>query len=194
MRAKLPCRSMSANQMAVALVDVHELGFLLGVGKEGYSDRYKLHNPFPVISGYCTGDVMHKDYFPSIPLLDPEVVSSKTKTDKRFWQKFQLTGMLFRDKLIFLYFTSNCLSMTYNLLSVTESIPSFRFGVCCVFIVSTSGGVVQQNCSYIQNPGYPSSYTGTSSVTYTIQKCNTGYDIFVKEIKLTHMLWLSLKI
>ena len=53
------------------------------------------------------------------------------------------------------------------------------FGVCCVFIVSTSGGVAQQNCSYIQNPGYPSSYTGTSSVTYTIQKCTSGKMVFM---------------
>ena len=49
-----------------------------------------------------------------------------------------------------------------------------RFGVCCLFLYSASGSTIMQNCSYIRNPSFPSSYTGTSSVTYTIQKCSSG--------------------
>ena len=47
-----------------------------------------------------------------------------------------------------------------------------RFGVCCVFI--SNGGNVLQNCTYLQNPGFPAAYSGTSSVTYTLQKCNNS--------------------
>jgi hypothetical protein len=47
------------------------------------------------------------------------------------------------------------------------------FGVCCVFTLSTTG-TVTQNCTYIQNPGYPSIYSSTSGVTYTVNKCSSG--------------------
>ena len=49
-----------------------------------------------------------------------------------------------------------------------------RFGVCCIFLVSATGSTISQNCSYIRNPGYPSAYTSTSSVSYTINKCSPG--------------------
>ena len=52
--------------------------------------------------------------------------------------------------------------------------PTFRFGVCCVFIVTDSGATINQNCTYIRNPGYPSPYTGSSGVSYTINKCSSG--------------------
>eukprot|EP00090_Calanus_glacialis_P002293 TRINITY_DN1170_c0_g1_i1.p1 TRINITY_DN1170_c0_g1~~TRINITY_DN1170_c0_g1_i1.p1 ORF type:complete len:249 (-),score=15.37 TRINITY_DN1170_c0_g1_i1:666-1370(-) len=47
------------------------------------------------------------------------------------------------------------------------------FGVCCIFSVSATGSTVNQNCSYIVNPSYPSNYAPTSTpatVTYTIEK------------------------
>ena len=47
----------------------------------------------------------------------------------------------------------------------------YRFGVCCVFLYSTGGSEVSENCSYIQNPGFPSAYTETTALTYTIKKC-----------------------
>jgi len=50
------------------------------------------------------------------------------------------------------------------------------FGVCCVFSVSATGSTVNQNCSYIVNPNYPSNYAPTSTpntVSYTIAKCST---------------------
>ncbi|TRY80436.1 hypothetical protein TCAL_04732 [Tigriopus californicus] len=43
------------------------------------------------------------------------------------------------------------------------------FGVCCIFLISNSGGTVTQNCSYIRNPNFPNPYDSTSSVSYTIQ-------------------------
>lgn len=45
------------------------------------------------------------------------------------------------------------------------------FGVCCLFIHTAGGSTVSQNCSYIQNPSYPSAYTATTALTYTIAKC-----------------------
>merc|ERR1711874_61948 len=48
------------------------------------------------------------------------------------------------------------------------------FGVCCVVTTSTCGSTLSSNISYIRNPGYPSSYTPTSSgtCTFTINKCS----------------------
>jgi len=48
------------------------------------------------------------------------------------------------------------------------------FGVCCLFIYSTSGSTISQNCSYIQSPNFPSTFTSTdaTSLTYTIAKCS----------------------
>ena len=53
-----------------------------------------------------------------------------------------------------------------------NSIFFFRFGVCCVFTISTGGTTTSENCSYIQNPSYPSVYSATSSLTYTVEKCS----------------------
>jgi len=46
------------------------------------------------------------------------------------------------------------------------------FGVCCVISTSTCGATVSSNNTYIRNPGYPSSYTPTStgSCTVTVKK------------------------
>ena len=49
----------------------------------------------------------------------------------------------------------------------------YRFGVCCVFMVSTCGSTISQNCSYIKNPGFPTAYTSTTQCSYTIQKCDS---------------------
>ena len=50
----------------------------------------------------------------------------------------------------------------------------FRFGVCCLFIVSSTSTTISENCTYIQNPSYPSVYSDTSSLTYTINKCSSS--------------------
>lgn len=48
------------------------------------------------------------------------------------------------------------------------------FGVCCVFMTTTCGAAVSQNCSYIKNPGFPSAFTSTSGCSFTIQKCDSS--------------------
>ena len=50
------------------------------------------------------------------------------------------------------------------------------FGICCVFTLNgdDSTQTVNYNDTYIQNPDYPSTYGGTSSLTYTINKCSNG--------------------
>lgn len=51
------------------------------------------------------------------------------------------------------------------------------FGVCCVFLVSASGGTISQNCTYVQNPGFPSTYGDTAELTYTVYKCSAGKEM-----------------
>ena len=46
------------------------------------------------------------------------------------------------------------------------------FGVCCVFIATAGSTTINQNNSYIQNPSYPSVYSATTALTYTINKCS----------------------
>ena len=53
-----------------------------------------------------------------------------------------------------------------------------RFGVCCLFITSTSGATVSQNCSYIQNPNFPSAYASETAISFTVTKCSSGICIF----------------
>ena len=43
------------------------------------------------------------------------------------------------------------------------------FGVCCVTSVNTCGSTVNDNCTYIQNPGYPTAFDGTAC-QYTIKQ------------------------
>ncbi|TRY62083.1 hypothetical protein TCAL_01453, partial [Tigriopus californicus] len=40
------------------------------------------------------------------------------------------------------------------------------FGICCMFVVRTCGGTVNQNCTYVQNPSFPASDATVS------QSCN----------------------
>jgi len=47
------------------------------------------------------------------------------------------------------------------------------FGVCCIIKTSTCGGSVSKNCSYIENPSYPSAYTTTGDCSFTISRCST---------------------
>ena len=50
----------------------------------------------------------------------------------------------------------------------------FRFGVCCLFLYKTGSEDVSQNCSYIQNPNYPSAYGSTTSIYWNVKKCSKG--------------------
>merc|ERR1712110_52849 len=47
------------------------------------------------------------------------------------------------------------------------------FGVCCIIKTSTCGGSVAKNCSYLENPSYPSAYTTTGDCSYTVSRCST---------------------
>jgi hypothetical protein len=42
------------------------------------------------------------------------------------------------------------------------------FGVCCTFTLSSCGSSVNQNCTYIQNPSYPTSYTTTGTCAFSV--------------------------
>ena len=44
------------------------------------------------------------------------------------------------------------------------------FGTCCVVTLSTCGGTVTYNCTYITNPGYPAVYTEAAMITYLLSK------------------------
>jgi len=46
------------------------------------------------------------------------------------------------------------------------------FGVCCTFTISTCGNGVSQNCTYITNPSYPSTYTTTGTCTHSVTPLN----------------------
>merc|ERR1712223_923586 len=44
------------------------------------------------------------------------------------------------------------------------------FGVCCLFVYSSASTTISQNCSYIQNPNFPSAYGSTSTIAWQINK------------------------
>ena len=49
----------------------------------------------------------------------------------------------------------------------------YSFGVCCLFIVTATSTTIDQNCTYIQNPIFPSVYSAATALTYTINKCSS---------------------
>ena len=61
----------------------------------------------------------------------------------------------------------------YMLLCDCMILYGIRFGVCCWFTLQNTGEL-SQNCTYVQNPGYPSAYTDTASLKYTIRRCSEG--------------------
>merc|ERR1712038_1442699 len=48
------------------------------------------------------------------------------------------------------------------------------FGVCCLFVYSSASTTISQNCSYIQNPNFPSAYGSTSTIAWQVNKCATN--------------------
>ncbi|XP_059083097.1 uncharacterized protein LOC131880461 [Tigriopus californicus] len=66
------------------------------------------------------------------------------------------------------YTTSECLSRSGSSFGSCAS----GFGVCCVFLYSENGATITQNCSYIQNPGYPGTVSNGGQLAYNIQKCS----------------------
>ena len=64
--------------------------------------------------------------------------------------------------------------------STNKLLSSFRFGVCCVFILNTlQATTVTQNCTYIQNSGFPNELTDTNPVSFTVAKCSNGKVNFI---------------
>ena len=55
----------------------------------------------------------------------------------------------------------------------SNSFDCFRFGVCCLFTTQSSG-TISENCTYLQNPGFPSAYTTSTTIQWTVTKCSTG--------------------
>lgn len=51
------------------------------------------------------------------------------------------------------------------------------FGVCCLVTSSTCGATISTNTSYIRNPGYPSSYTPTSTGSCEFKVSKVSDDI-----------------
>ena len=55
-----------------------------------------------------------------------------------------------------------------------------RDRTCCVFTVTPDGSsaaAVSQNCSYLQNTGFPTPYdaaTDGTTIEYTVSKCDNG--------------------
>lgn len=51
------------------------------------------------------------------------------------------------------------------------------FGTCCIFIVSgdttTCGGTVTRNCSYVENPEFPSSRTAVGNCAFMVNRCSS---------------------
>ena len=45
-------------------------------------------------------------------------------------------------------------------------------GVCCVFLVTSCGSTVSNNCTYVQNPSYPSSYSTSGTCSYSVSPLN----------------------
>ena len=39
--------------------------------------------------------------------------------------------------------------------------------------MTSTADTISENCTYIQNPSFPSVYSETSSLTYTINKCSS---------------------
>ena len=47
------------------------------------------------------------------------------------------------------------------------------FGVCCVITLSSCQNViVDQNCTYVTNPGFPGTFSEAATCKYTIRQCS----------------------
>lgn len=46
------------------------------------------------------------------------------------------------------------------------------FGVCCILSISACSGTVYRNCTYIDNPSYPTTYTTSGDCSYSVKRCS----------------------
>ena len=49
------------------------------------------------------------------------------------------------------------------------------FGVCCLFFTSSCGSTINQNITYLQNPGYPSGYSTAASTQCEYRITKVGF-------------------
>ena len=63
----------------------------------------------------------------------------------------------------------------------------YSFGVCCLFIYNSASTSVSENCSYIQNPNFPSAYGSTSTISWTVTKCAPS-KLNSVTLKILHLL------
>ncbi len=61
-----------------------------------------------------------------------------------------------------------------------------RFGVCCLFTVSAGSTTITENCTYIQNPNFPSAYSSTTGLTYTVAKCSPGKQVCLQNVYISN--------
>ena len=82
------------------------------------------------------------------------------------------------------------ISIIYTLYSISECTDkggspkgkcAAGFGICCVFTLrgDDSTQEVNNNDTYIQNPGFPTVYTDSSGLSYTVNKCKDGKYLIV---------------
>ena len=72
-----------------------------------------------------------------------------------------------------LHYFKNRTIWIYTMMLLVKKI--FRFGVCCVFLYSSTSNTISYNDSYLQNPGFPSAFTSTgTTISYTITKCSNS--------------------
>ena len=113
-------------------------------------------------------NVQKKEARHQAPVLEGKLFANKIAVD----HFINVYDCLFIHELNFSL--SSHIKCPHSIVLKKLSVPfySLSFGVCCVFMTSTCGASVSQNCSYIKNPGYPSAFTSTSSCSYSINKCD----------------------
>ena len=75
----------------------------------------------------------------------------------------------------YIFLGKNCFKHSWlQFLIPTHNFLKLGFGICCLFVVSTTGATIEQNCTYIQNPGFPSTLSDSTSLSYTVKKCSCG--------------------
>jgi len=106
---------------------------------------------------------------------------NKTQLSSRDGKAFSLFSIVqFPNKVC----TASSSSTTYGTCFTSSECTSISgtadgncaagFGVCCVVSTSSCSSTISTNTTYIQNPGYPSSFTPTSAGTcmFTVNKCS----------------------
>lgn len=68
------------------------------------------------------------------------------------------------------YSTSECASKG----GIADGNCAAGFGVCCMFVVSTCGGAVNQNCTYIRNSEFPATAAASQTCKFSFNRICDG--------------------